>query len=284
MENQAYIRAWWGRKPQREISADLGITKQRVSQLGHRLGLARLTPGSKPGKGVTGTCKGCGQALWAQQKRQLGKYCETCRQASLGAKAYHIKRVGGGTWKQVADVLAYLPGETGRGHNLMILARQYAQRAGFAWPIMRQSQRTNLDSKENQAYIRAWWGRKPQREIGADLGITKQRVSQLGHALGLARLTPGGKPGKGVTGTCKGCGQTLWAQQKRQLRKYCETCRQASLGAKAYHVKRVGGGTWKQVADVLAYMPGEAGRGHNLMLLARQYAQRRGFTWPIARR
>ena len=46
--------------------------------------------------------------------------------------------VRGGTWKQVADVLAYLPGETGRGHKLVLLAKQYAQRAGFTWPITRR--------------------------------------------------------------------------------------------------------------------------------------------------
>ena len=284
MESQSYIRAWWGRKTQRAISADLGITKQRVSQIGHRLGLARLTPGGKPGKGVTGTCKVCGQALWAQQKKQLRKYCDTCKQASLSAKAYHLKRVSGWTWKQVADRLAYRLGAERRGHNLVILAKQYAQRVGFAWPITRRSQRTNLDGMESQSYIRAWWGRKTQRAISADLGITKQRVSQIGHRLGLARLTPGGKPGKGVTGTCKVCGQALWAQQKKQLRKYCDTCKQASLSAKAYHLKRVSGWTWKQVADRLAYRLGAERRGHNLVVLAKQYAQRAGFTWPITRR
>ena len=54
-----------------------------------------------------------------------------------GAQAYHLRRVLKLSWRQAADQLGYRAGVPNaiRRHSLMVLAKEYARRNGFAWPL-----------------------------------------------------------------------------------------------------------------------------------------------------
>ena len=59
------------------------------------------------------------------------------KKPSIGAKAYHIRRLTKASWGKIADKIEYRVGAPNhvRRHSLMTLAKEYAQRNGFAWPI-----------------------------------------------------------------------------------------------------------------------------------------------------
>ena len=56
---------------------------------------------------------------------------------TIGAKAYHLHRLLRLPWGEIADRIEYRVDEPDhiRRHSLMILAKEYAQRHGFAWPV-----------------------------------------------------------------------------------------------------------------------------------------------------
>ena len=59
------------------------------------------------------------------------------KKQSIGAQAYHTRRLYKWSWGKIANHLEYRlekPNAT-RRHSLMVLAKEYAGRNGYAWPI-----------------------------------------------------------------------------------------------------------------------------------------------------
>ena len=56
-----------------------------------------------------------------------------------------------------------------------------------------------------------------------------------------------------------------------------------SIGAQAYHTRRLLKLSWGKIADKIGYRIGvpNATRRHSLMTLAKEYARRNGYDWPI---
>ena len=59
------------------------------------------------------------------------------KKPSIGAQAYHTRRLTRQSWGEIADKIAYrvgVPNST-RRHSLMTLAKEYARRNGYDWPV-----------------------------------------------------------------------------------------------------------------------------------------------------
>lgn len=56
---------------------------------------------------------------------------------SIGAKAYHLRKLTGGAWPDLAEHLDYRPDwpRNKRGHQLMIAAKGYALTHRKPWPV-----------------------------------------------------------------------------------------------------------------------------------------------------
>ncbi|MDE0716960.1 MAG: hypothetical protein OXH64_03365 [Rhodospirillaceae bacterium] len=62
----------------------------------------------------------------------------------FGQRAYHFRRLTGASWPALADRLDYRPSAPARTrrHGILMLAKEYAERAGFTWPIQPKREET----------------------------------------------------------------------------------------------------------------------------------------------
>lgn len=70
------------------------------------------------------------------------------RSPSIGKRAYHLRRLLGLRWADIAERLGYraeLPREV-RGEKIVLAARKYALRAGETWPLPRTAKETATDA------------------------------------------------------------------------------------------------------------------------------------------
>ena len=136
-DKRAHVREWWGKKPGPQIAADLGISRQAVSQIGHRMGLPKLTNQHSTSRPWEGECTDCGAVV----RRKPGglappRLCKRCRaKPTVGAKAYHARRVLKLPWPEIADAIGYRQDRVDRGMNLYKLARNHALKGGLLWPL-----------------------------------------------------------------------------------------------------------------------------------------------------
>ena len=142
MNRNAFIRASWGTVPVSKIADMCGVSKQRVSTIARNLGLPKLRPGRARSAGASYECARCHKTIEVEQKRDIRKVCPDCRVndpvISMGQRAYHLYRMSvDRTWLDVANALRYQEGRDDRARiaNIVRIARAYAERNHFKWPI-----------------------------------------------------------------------------------------------------------------------------------------------------
>ena len=108
-----------------------------------------------------------------------------------------------------------------------------------------------MNRKEKTAWITARWGEMTVRAMALELGVTRQNVHAIAKAAGLIEPSTG-KPEPG-------------------------------FGPKAYHLRKMTGKAWPDIAELLKYRPDDHRnhRGQALMRLAKAYSDAHGFGWPL---